>query len=117
MSRRGFWNETRQAEVRASLAAGETLREMAKRYGVSRQAVSGIIFRMGLTKKRWKRPESDDTPPQKLPTWRKLNADIKPSLTPFAPDDTCPDFAWDDDHCAAVNALGGYVALNFRRVA
>lgn len=41
--------------------------------------------------------------------------DLKPSKFPFAPDCSVPDFANDDEHCAAVSAAGGYPALNLRR--
>jgi hypothetical protein len=118
MSRPVFWNDERCEEVTALRKAGLSPAQIAARMGVNRTAVSGIIFRLGLTEKRWKGPsKAEPRPSYKLPPRRLLNAEIKPSLTPFAPDDTCPDFAWDEQHCAAVLAEGGYVALNLRRAA
>lgn len=41
----------------------------------------------------------------------RIYDNLQPSKTPFASDDSCPDFAWDDDHCAAVLALGPYPVM------
>lgn len=115
---RGFWTEERCEIVRTLRARGMSVGKMAAHMGVSKSAISGIVFRLGLTPKNYKKPNQKPREEwSKLPARRMLNADIKPSLTPFAPDDTCPDFAWDDDHCAAVLAKGGYPVLQLRRAA
>ena len=42
---------------------------------------------------------------------------IEASKYPFAADSSCPDFAWDELHCAAVLAAGGFAAFKFRTAA
>lgn len=47
-----------------------------------------------------------------MPTPPRLGQNtVGVSKYPYAPDCSCPDFAWDDDHCAAVLASGGYPVL------
>lgn len=40
--------------------------------------------------------------------------EVRPAKYPYAPDCSCPDFAWDDDHCDAVLAAGGFPILERR---
>ena len=43
--------------------------------------------------------------------------DLKPAKHPYAPDSSCPDFAYDDLHCEAVLAVGAFPILNLRSAA
>lgn len=107
-----FWNEDRKALVRGMKAEGLSLREIALEFGVSRAAVSGIVHRLKpKLPKRAPRPKRQYTSRNRTDHTNKVSAPIR---APFAGDDSCPDFAWDDDHCTAVLARGGYPVLERR---
>lgn len=96
---------------------GLTPSATARKLRVTRHVVIGVLYRHDHPERitaydisRRKGPR----PPGKLP--RKV-VHHKPSTAPFAPDNTCPDFAWDDDHCEAVLSVGGYPILPLRRAA
>jgi hypothetical protein len=109
------WTEEQIERIKALRKTGKTVRQVAEILGCSGSAVSGILFRAGATKKCNKVIKR---PGRQGPHARRLDAfEITPSKTPFAPDDTVPDFAWDDRHCDAVLGQGGYPAMTFRRVA
>lgn len=108
-------NKTWPAPLRrraiALRAQGFSNNEIGERMGVSRSAIGGLFHR--LRKGFYDQPRKERE--RKTGAVLSHRKDIAPSKTPFAADDSCPDFAWDDDHCAAVNAGGGYPVLQVRR--
>lgn len=87
---------------------------IARKLGVTRHVVISVLWRYDNPQKVKARLRGGDAI-KAQPSHRLI--DRAPSTAPFEPDASCPDFAWDDDHCAAVLAHGGYPALQFRRAA
>lgn len=96
---------------------GLTPSASARKLRVSRHVVIGVLYRHDHPE----RIAAYDRSRQKSPRERykpyHWAIQYEPSKTPYAPDCSCPDFAWDDDHCEAVLSLGGYPILPLRRAA
>lgn len=106
------WTPEMIAQVAGLHAESYSYQQIALELGVPRSAISGIVYRIRHPKpKRARKPITRENRPG---TSAECNIPIK---YPYAPDSSCPDFAWDDDHCGAVNALGGYPNLYARRAA
>lgn len=80
----------------------------------SRSAVVGRYYRItghGFPSDRRHRPRKQASGP-KLAHHEMRG--VPAAKYPYAPDCSCPDFAWDDDHCGAVMAAGGFPILERR---
>lgn len=113
-----IWTDEQIEEIKTLRRQGLTPKAIAARLGRTPSVIAGILFRAGMTKaKRARKPK----PRQESPSgrvWRTTNYDhLAPAQYPFASDCSEPNFAWDDVHCAAVLARGGFPALQFRRAA
>lgn len=104
------WTEERDDLLVAQRAIGATFAVIGRALGVTRNAAQGRYYRLtGLAsavKPRVYRLRSRTEVPR-----HRTYKTLAPSETPFAGDDSCPDFAWDDDHCAAVLALNPYPVM------
>jgi transposase len=109
-------NVEREASILALVHAGVSHAKTAKRLGVTRNVVSGVVL-------RWRNREARKLgvwAPRPRPIYEPMVAtyEITASKEPFASDSSCPDFAWDDAHCEAVLALGGFKSIeDYRRAA
>jgi hypothetical protein len=93
---------------------GLTHAQIGKILGATRQSICGMLWRHDNPERaRGYKVRNPDGRHGAKPS----TIDYKPAKHPYAPDCSCPDFAWDDDHCAAVLAHGGFIALQFRRAA
>lgn len=82
----------------------------------SRGAVIGRYYRLighGFPSDRRYRVKGQIKAP-KLVAERDRSTEIRPAKYPYAPDCSSYDFAWDDDHCGAVIAHGGFPVLERR---
>lgn len=109
-----FWTDEMDQTLFALKADGLSHAEIARALKVSRCAIGGRLYRLRPANSHKRR-----TLPRQAKHSHKANAALLPSKTPFAPDFTCPDFAWDEDHCAAVlsTAKGGFPVMPQRRAA
>jgi hypothetical protein len=113
----GFWTPERRETVKAMRWAGIPNAVIAAHFGISRGAMSGIVYRLGLTKTRYVKGPRKAREPQPSGAMHRFRGNILPSEAPFAPDGSCPDFAWDEAHCGAVIERGGFPILPARRLA
>lgn len=91
-----------RAEIARLADEGVRYSEIARKFGkLSRSSISGIVWRHrnGFIPKD-KRKKSERT---RTEAYHNL-AHIEPAKYPFAPDSSCPDFAYDEEHIAAVLA-------------
>jgi hypothetical protein len=100
------WNDERDAQLKAYRSAGMSWDEVGELMGVTAASARGRLGRLksGRVKREYHR----------LGPSRRIGSGAvtgQPCKYPYAPDDTCPDFAWDDEHCAAVLAEGGFKVL------
>ena len=107
------WTPAERKRVLNLVAEGVSYREIARRYHVSTNTISGLVFRQrhGLKYKA-----------EQLPSERRKYEAVhavrnhQPAKAPYAPDSSCPDFAWDDQHCEAVRGArpDGYPVMPVR---
>lgn len=114
------WTKDNDEKLLDMRRRGLTFAVCGRLLGVTRNAAQGRWYRVtGAHEKRTPRfkPEVVQRDRQVVvKDWRK-SKDIKPAKYPYAADCSCPAFAWDDQHCAAVLAAGGYSAFKFRTAA
>lgn len=107
------WTAAERQRILNLVAEGTTYRELGRIYGVSHNTISGIVFR-----KRHGLRYKSEIPPEERRKYEAAHVirDHKPSKAPYAPDCSCPNFAWDDLHCAAVREARpqGYPVLAVR---
>lgn len=106
-TRRELTPEDRATIIRLA-ARGISYAALSREYGVTRSAIGGIVFR--FHNPNYVQPNRRATTRNPLDAYH-VYRDLQPAKQPFAPDCSCPDFANDDAHCEAVNALGGFPAL------
>lgn len=93
------WPRERIERVMALVNKGMPYPKIARLFGVTTNAVSGLVFRERHKDNMPKRPSRAKAEP-----FFHVNPNLTPAKVPFAPDCSCPDFAWDDQHVAAVYA-------------
>lgn len=104
------WTDEIDAQITAMRADGVPFPAIGKAVGASRGAVQGRYYRQ-TDQPSVRKPRKRSDRPRKVTDPRHYYRSLKPSKTPFAADISCPDFAWDDDHCAAVLAIGTFPVL------
>jgi hypothetical protein len=107
------WTDEQWAEVLRLRDEGVKFAVIGARFGLTKNAVQGRIYRRTLSvpsAARTARREGSKRLPRSAYVSRRGH--IEPARAPYAPDDSCPDFAWDDVHCGAVTAAGGFPVLD-----
>lgn len=108
------WTDKRKAEAVRLKALGLSYRAIGWQLGVTRSAV-GAMFRRETRSSNPDRPARPHTPVNRHgANPRSKGSEILPSRTPFATDFTCPDFADDDAHLAALARVGRFPAISSR---
>jgi len=93
------WPRSRREAAQQLRKQGLTHEEIGVKLGATRAAVGSLFAR--IKRGHYERHAARNPAP---PAFR-FDRDIKPSRTPFAADCSCPDFAWDEDHLAAIRAV------------
>jgi len=98
-------NLTRAAKARIRQLAddGWLYREIAEQYGIPRGSVARIVHH---ERKGYGSDRDETLSKPREPSHALKN--LARAKYPFAADDSCPDFAHDDAHCAAIRARGGF---------
>lgn len=106
------WTAEDDEQLIALKRSGLSFAEISRLYGTTRNAIQGRLYRAtGAHSRRKIRTSKPSSNGLAGDTKGRRNKQIVPAKYPYAPDTSCPDFAWDDDHCAAAMATGGFPAM------
>lgn len=105
------WTEDEWTDVLRLRDKGVGCAKIGSPYGLTKNAVQGRIYRRLLNVPSAVKGSQIERPDRRVPNPYTNYRHLEPSRTPFAPDHSCPDFAWDDEHCGAVLGAGGYPVI------
>lgn len=105
------WTEDEWTEVLRLRDNDVGYAKIGHKFGLTKNAVQGRIYRRLLNIPSAVSASLRVRPSRSVPNPYLTYRHLEPSRTPFASDLTCPDFAWDDDHCGEVLGAGGYPVM------